>query len=73
MIECGFYLLGTPWLASLSSKQLQRIETNGRKHFVLEVQTVDLDDLYFEDPNTLSEAAKLFTIGVLLIEIVQHI
>ena len=60
-------------MLSLSSKQLQRIETNGRKHFVLEVQTVDLDDLYFEDPNTLSESAKLFTTGVLLIEIAQHI
>lgn len=40
---------------------------------MLIVQTVDLDDLYFEDPNALSEAAQLFTIGVLLIEIAQRI
>lgn len=69
LVECGFYLLGTPWLASLSSKRLQRLETNGTKHFVLEVQTLELEDLYSEDPKALSESSQLFSIGVLLVEI----
>lgn len=69
LVECGFYLLGTPWLASLSSKRLRRIETNGRKQFVLEVQTLELEDLYSEDPKALSEPSQLFSIGVLLVEI----
>lgn len=69
LVECGFYLLGTPWLASLSSKRLRRVETNGRKQFVLEVQTLELEDLYSEDPRALSEPSQLFSIGVLLVEI----
>lgn len=69
VVECGLYLLGTPWLASLSSKRLQRMKTKGGMPFVLEVQTLDLDDLYFEDPNALSEHAQLFSIGVVLVEI----
>ena len=69
LVECGFYLLGTPWLASLSSQRLRRIDANGRKHFVLEVQTLELEDLYSEDPNALSEPSQLFSIGVLLVEI----
>ena len=69
LVECGFYLLGTPWLASLSSKRLRRIETHGSKHFVLEVQTLELEDLYSEDPKALSESSQLFSIGVLLVEI----
>lgn len=69
LVECGFYLLGTPWLASLSSKRLRRIKTNGSKHFVLEVQTLELEDLYSEDPKALSESSQLFSIGVLLVEI----
>lgn len=69
VVECGLYLLGTPWLASLSSKRLRRVKTNGRTHFVLEVQTLDLEDLYFEDPKALSEHSQLFSIGVVLVEI----
>ena len=69
LVECGFYLLGTPWLASLSSKRLRRVEANGRKQFVLEVHTLELEDLYSEDPKALSEPSQLFSIGVLLVEI----
>lgn len=69
LVECGFYLLGTPWLASLSSKRLRRMNTSEGNPFVLEVQTLDLDDLYFEDPEALSERSQLFSIGVLLVEI----
>jgi len=69
VVECGFYLLGTPWLASLSSKRLRKMETSGGGLFVLEVQTLDLEDLYFEDPDALSERSQLFSIGVILVEI----
>ena len=69
VVECGFYLLGTPWLACLSSKRLRRIPIGERTPFVLEVQTLDLEDLYFEDFNALSENSQLFSIGVVLVEI----
>ena len=69
IVECGLYLLGTPWLASLSSKRLRRMKTPDQTLFVLEVQTLDLEDLYFEDPDALSEHVQLFSIGVVLVEI----
>lgn len=69
VVECGFYLLGTPWLASLSSKRLRRMRPGETSPFVLEVQTLDLEDLYFEEPDALSERSQLFSIGVILAEI----
>ena len=69
VVECGLYLLGTPWLASLNSKRLRRMETQKRTSFVLEVQTLDIEDLYFEDPSALSEYTQLFSIGLVLAEI----
>jgi len=42
---------------------------SGGGPFVLEVQTLDLEDLYFEDPDALSERSQLFSIGVVLVEI----
>ncbi|MCJ1456566.1 hypothetical protein MMC28_006927 [Mycoblastus sanguinarius] len=70
LVECGFYLLGTPWLASLSSKRLRRMKTKGRPHpFVLDIQTLDLEDLFFEDPDALAEPSQLFRIGIIMMEI----
>lgn len=70
LVECGFYLLGTPWLASLGSTRLRRMETEqGRNPFILDIQTLDLDDLYFEDPGAMAEPSQLFRIGILLMEI----
>ena len=69
VVECGFYLLGTPWLASLSSKRLRMMKISERSLFVLQVQTLDLEDLYFEDPDALSERSQLFLIGIVLVEI----
>ena len=69
VVECGFYLLGTPWFACLSSKLLRRMKTRERTSFVLEIQSLDLEDLYFENPNALSEQFQLFSIGVVLVEI----
>ena len=69
VVECGLYLLGTPWLASLSSKRLRKMKTSKGSPFVLEVQTLSLEDLYFEDPDALSEHSQLFSIGVMLVKI----
>ncbi len=70
LVECALHLLGTPWLASLNSKRLRRINVeDGRRPYVLEVQTLDLDELSFEDPEALAEPSQLFRIGVLLVEI----
>ena len=69
VVECGFYLLGTPWLASLSSKRLRRLKDSEKSPFVLEVQTLNLEELYFEDPDALCERSQLFSIGVILVEI----
>ena len=41
----------------------------GREVYVLEVQTLDLDELSFEDPEALAEPSQLFRIGLLLVEI----
>lgn len=70
LVECALYLLGTPWLASLNSQRLRRMDIkDGRQPYVLEVQTLDLDELSFEDPVALAESSQLFRIGVLLVEI----
>ena len=70
VVECALYLLGTPWLASLNIKRLRRMDIKeGRRPFVLEVQTLDLEELIFEDPEALTEPSQLFRIGVLLVEI----
>ncbi len=71
VIECGFFLIGTPWFSSLSSKNIKRITSHGQKrhNFILEVQTVDPHDLLFDDPGALAETSQLFRIGILLMEI----
>ena len=70
LVECALYLLGTPWLASLNSKRLRRMNMKGgRRFYVLDVQTLALDELSFEDPEALAEPSQLFRIGVLLVEI----
>ena len=71
IVECGFFLLGTPWFSSLSSWNILKLECAGRRRhsFVLEIQTLDLNDLLFDDPGVLAETLQLFRIGVLLMEI----
>ena len=71
VVECGFFLLGTPWFASLSSKNLLRLRKRKKTHysFCLETQTLDLDDLLYDDPGALAETSQLFRLGVLLMEI----
>ena len=71
VIECGFFLIGTPWFSSLSSKNIKRIRSLGEKchNFMLEVQTVDHHDLLSDDPGALAETTQLFRIGNILMEI----
>ena len=69
LVEWGSPFLGTSWLASLSGKPLRRMHIKGRRHFVLEVQTLNLDDLYFENPDALSEPSSSSSVSLLLVEI----
>lgn len=70
LVECALYLLGTPWLASLDSKRVRRMNRkDGRRPYVLKVQMLDLEELCFEDPEALTEPSQLFRIGVLLVQI----
>ena len=71
VIECGFFLLGTPWFASLSTKSLLRLKNTKKwdHSFCLQTETLDLEDLLDDDPNALAETSQLFRLGVLLMEI----
>ena len=71
VVEAGFILLGTPWFASLSSTNLLRLKRTKKTHhsFCLETQTLDLEDLLFDDPGALAETSQIFRLGVLLMEI----
>ena len=71
IVESGFFLLGTPWFASLSSKTLQVLKSTDEKgeSYCLKIQTLDLEDILFDDPDALAESSQLFRLGVLLMEI----
>ena len=71
VVEAGFILLGTPWFASLSSMNLLRLKRTKKAHhsFCLETQTLDPEDLLYNDPGALAETSQLFRLGVLLMEI----
>lgn len=71
IIECGFFLLGTPWFSSLNSKNLRRCNDAEEKSsvFMLRTQTLELKDLISDDPGALAETAQLNRLGVLLMEI----
>ncbi len=71
VVECGFFLLGTPWFSSLRSINILRMKsTSEQRHkFVLRIQTLDMNDLLFDDAEALTEASQLHRIGVLLMEI----
>ena len=71
VIECGLFLIGTPWFSSLSSQNIKRIRSLGQKsnNFMLDVQTLDHRDIISDDPGALAETTHLFRIGILLMEI----
>ena len=69
--ECGFFLLGTPWFSSLSSKNLRRSNDDAEDNlsFMLRTQALDYRDLIYDDPGALTETSQLFRLGVILMEI----
>ena len=69
LVQCGFYLLGTPWLASLSNKRLRRIETKDRTSCFLKVKMIPLEAYYLGSTTALTESSQLFEIGMILIDI----
>ncbi|KAI4261516.1 MAG: hypothetical protein L6R42_003284 [Xanthoria sp. 1 TBL-2021] len=71
LTESTLYLLGTPWLSSLNSTNLRRLDSTrgGHPTFMLRTPTSDLKDLLSDDPTALNETAQLFRLGILLIEI----
>ena len=69
LVQCGFYLLGTPWLASLSSENVCRIEIDERRLCVLKVEPMPLHHFVLESPIALSEGLQLLQIGIVLIDI----
>ncbi|KAL9040811.1 MAG: hypothetical protein Q9180_001684 [Flavoplaca navasiana] len=71
LTESTLYLLGTPWLSSLDSTNLRRVDSThgGHSIFMLRTPTSDLKDLLSDDPAAINETAQLFRLGILLIEI----
>ncbi|KAL8797356.1 MAG: hypothetical protein Q9195_000511 [Heterodermia aff. obscurata] len=70
MVESSIFLLGTPWLSLINSRNLLRLKhVDQRPSFAIQVQTFGLVDLLFDDSEALSETKQLFHIGILLMEI----
>ena len=74
LVESALFLLGTPWFSSLGSRHILRLEPTlsekkERDNFMLEIQTIRLEDLTSEDADALAETSQLYRLGVLLIEI----
>ncbi|KAL8644060.1 MAG: hypothetical protein Q9226_007956 [Calogaya cf. arnoldii] len=71
IVRSSFFLLGTPWLSSLNSRNLRRSSDPGDQPstFILRTQTLELKDLVSDDPGALAETSQLFRLGVLLMEI----
>lgn len=70
LAQSGFYLLGTPWLASLSSKTLRIMKTKDRAVFILDVKTWELESIFLDENSyRLSDSWQLFQIGLILIDI----
>ena len=70
IVESSIFLLGTPWLSLINSRNLLRLKhADQRPSFAIQVQTFGLVDLLFDDSEALSETKQLFHIGILLMEI----
>jgi hypothetical protein len=69
IVECGLFLLGTPWLSHLNSETLRGFITpDFQRRFVLHVRSSEKMN---DDPisEILLVRAQIFQIGVLLVEI----
>ncbi|KAL8967737.1 MAG: hypothetical protein Q9183_002781, partial [Haloplaca sp. 2 TL-2023] len=67
----GFFLLGTPWFCSLSSRNIRRCKdtVSGSSSFILRTQTLEIRDLVSDDPGALEETSQLFRLGIILSEL----
>ncbi|KAL9027901.1 MAG: hypothetical protein Q9196_003647 [Gyalolechia fulgens] len=71
VVRSSFFLLGTPWLSSLNSRNLRRSSDpeDQSSFFILRTQRLELKDLVSDDPGALAETSQLFRLGVVLMEI----
>jgi len=73
IVECGLFLLGTPWLSHLNSETLRRIVMPDLQHrYVLHIQSSEKADEKAEEKppsQALLVRTQIFRIGVLLVEI----
>lgn len=70
LAQCGFYLLGTPWLAGLNKQRVRRLGLGSQHHsWVLANPLTEIEYLLQDDPDALVETTHLFRIGVLLLDI----
>ncbi|KAL9602875.1 MAG: hypothetical protein Q9219_001571 [cf. Caloplaca sp. 3 TL-2023] len=64
--HCAAYLLGTPWFSCLNTFNLRQLD---EKFFMLRFPTYNPSELTSEDETALTEAAQLFRLGRLLVQI----
>ena len=71
IVECGLWLLGTPWLSNLRGENLLEVTLPSRKNpvYVLPTRTIKLHDIEDEMMHWLSSSDQISSIGTLLIEI----
>ena len=69
IVECGLFLLGTPWLSSISSRSIYRstAKISGNQYLLHVPQSAELE-YQFPKPINL-EKAQIFKLGLLLLEI----
>jgi hypothetical protein len=70
VVECGLWLLGTPWLSSLNSDLLTKMGGGTpNPHYALPVNLSPFDEEEDEIISTVSRSGQISAIGVLLTEI----
>ena len=71
IVECGFFLLETPWLSSLYSQNLRHaVYPDGvEPNVTLRICASNLEEMVCRNPGALVETSQLFHIGVVLLDI----
>jgi hypothetical protein len=71
IVECGLWLLSTPWLSNLRGENLLEVTLSNRKNpvYALPTRTIKLCDIEDEMMHWLSSSGQISSIGTLLIEI----
>jgi len=69
IVECGLFLIGTPWLSHLSSDTLRRIVTpDVQRHYVLRIRNSELPKRKVAS-KAVMVGTQIHQIGILLVEI----